>query len=395
MPRFTYTLRTKFYVLMTALLLVLLLAAAYFTYLRQEKLILQFALQNARSFASLVIQTRDYMSSVVKGEPEENYNLVPQVVATAVAKRVTGQTKYYLRQVSLRYRNPNNRPDLYETDVLRSWDGHPHEVYGIVRMGEERYFRYLQPMLAAPSCLQCHGTFESAPNFIKRRFPPGHYSYNYKVGEVIGAVSVSIPVKDLYANLGTSLRFELVARSVVFLIVVSVLGAVLRRHIIDPVTRVSEALVRVKQTGNFSEKLQHTSEDEIGTLVDALNDLMDELATRTVQTREADERFRKLIELAGIPVVTFLRDGKIVIVNQRGEMLFGRSRQDLLGTPIFELLSEGEALQERFTSGAGLNAESLRVRVIRFGETVDVEMVVAATQTDREPMYTAIIREVV
>lgn len=394
MPRFQdLTLRTKFYSLMTTLLLFLLLAAAYFTYQRQESFILHFALENARSFARQLIETRNYMSSVVKGEPEENYALVPQVVATQVAKRVTGQTPYYLRQVSLRYRNPNNRPDPYETSLLKSFVTNPHEVYGIVKMGDDRYFRYLQPMIASQSCLQCHGSFDAAPNFIKRRFPAGHYSYNYKVGEVIGAVSVSIPVRALYAELGTSLKFELVARGIVFLIVVSVLGAVLRRQIIDPVTMLCESIVRVTRTGNFSEKLPQKGRDEIGSLISAFNDLMSELAVKTVQSQESDQRYRRLIELAESAVVTFLANGKIVIANQKAEALFCRSRIDLLGESIYGLISDGDSLKERLMAGGGVQEETSRQKVVAGGQTVEVEMAVASSKTDREPMFTAILRE--
>ncbi|HEX5773075.1 MAG TPA: DUF3365 domain-containing protein, partial [Geomobilimonas sp.] len=110
---------TKFNIIMSLLLIFLFLAAAFMTYRRQQALILKVAVDNARSFARQIIETRDYMSSVVRGEPEKNYSLVPQVVATRVAKRITSGSKYYVRQVSLRYRNPDNRPDDYETAQLR------------------------------------------------------------------------------------------------------------------------------------------------------------------------------------------------------------------------------------------------------------------------------------
>src|SRR6266540_3974515 len=113
----------KFNLIMSFLLISLFLAAAFLTYERQQKLILKVAVDNARNFAKQIIETRDYMSSVVRGEPENNYGLVPQVVATQVAKRITKDSKYYVRQVSLRYRNPDNRPDDYETGQLKVFAG--------------------------------------------------------------------------------------------------------------------------------------------------------------------------------------------------------------------------------------------------------------------------------
>jgi PAS domain S-box-containing protein len=380
---------------MSLLLLVLLFVTGMFTYHREKNFVIKFAVDNARSFANELIETRDYISSVVKGEPEHNYNLVPQVVATQVAKRVTQNSKYYVRQVSLRYRNPDNRPDEYETAQLTAFAKDPsREVYGIVDKGDTRVFRYMQPMLATASCLECHGTYETAPNFVRMRFPPGHYSYNYRVGEVIGAVSVTIPMKDLYAQLGANLQVDLLARGVVFLIIITALGIIISRQIIQPVQLLSEGITRVTRTGNFHEKLPQQSHDEIGNLIGAFNDMMDELSRKTLQTREADERYRLFIELSASAVVTFLKDGKIVIANQVAESLFGRSRQALLGESIFSFLEDGPALQKKLARATDAKEESSRQRVRGAGGRVtEVDMVVSASKTDREPMYTAILRE--
>ena len=387
--------RIKFFGLMSLLLLVLFIITAIFTYQRQESFILNFAVDNARTFASQLIQTRDYMSSVVKDEPEHNYNLVPQVVATQVARRVTQNSKFYVRQVSLRYRNPENRPDQFETTQLKAFARDPSsEVYEIVENGGPRAFRYMQPMLATASCLECHGSYESAPNFVQKRFPPGHISYNYKVGEVIGAVSVTIPMKDLYAQLGANLKLDIISRGLIFLIVILVMAIIMSRQIIDPVKRVSEGIIRVTRTGNFDEKLPQASHDEIGSLVGAFNELMEELARKTLQSREADERYRRFIELSGSAVLTFLKDGKIVIANQKAEALFGRNRQSLLGESIFSYLDDGAALKEKLAAGEEVTEESYPHKVRRAGgRLVEVEMVVSASRTDREPMFTAILRE--
>src|SRR5512136_1420949 len=109
----------KFNLIMSLLLISLFLIAAILTYKREQLLVNRVAIDNARSIARQIVETRDYMSSVVKGEPDSNYNLVPQVVATNVAKRLTAGSDYYVRQVSLRYRNPNNRPDDYESRQLK------------------------------------------------------------------------------------------------------------------------------------------------------------------------------------------------------------------------------------------------------------------------------------
>src|SRR5512138_2445327 len=142
-------LRTKFNLIMSLLLVSLFLTAAFLTYRKQQQLILRFAEDNARNQARQIIETRDYMSGAVREEAENNYDLVPQVVATRVAKRITAGSPYYVRQVSLRYRNPDNRPDNYETARLEHFKKQGlAEVSSIETVDGKPTFRYLQSMVA-------------------------------------------------------------------------------------------------------------------------------------------------------------------------------------------------------------------------------------------------------
>jgi PAS domain S-box-containing protein len=186
----------------------------------------------------------------------------------------------------------------------------------------------------------------------------------------------------------------MVARSLVFLVVLVVMGTIMNREIIKPVKALSETITRVTRTGNFEEKLPQSSRDEIGLLMGAFNDMMEELTRRTVQSRESDERYRRFIEVAASTVITFLQDGRIVIANKKAEDLFGRSKQELLGESIFKLLEEGAALEEKLASDTEFSEETSIQTVLGLGgKPAKVEMVVSASKTDREPMFTAILRE--
>ena len=391
----------KFNLIMSLLLIILFLAAALLTYQRQQSLILKIAVDNARNFAKVIVETRDYVSSVVQGEPDSNYGLVPQVVATQVAGRITKDSSYYVRQVSLRYRNPDNRPDEYEAEQLEKFKGTTAtETSRVIKVKGHEVFRYLLPMFAEKSCLDCHGDYDKAPLFVRQRFPRGHYSYNYKVGEVIGAVSVTIPMNDLYREIGANLKMDLAYRGTIFFLIIFILGALIRRTIISPVKLLSETIIHVTKTGNFSEKLPQRSNDEIGLLIGAFNDMMEELERKTLQSRESEERYRKFIEMANSAVVTFMEDGKIIISNQRAEELLGLSKQALLGENIYTFLDNGDLLREgvatclKLGSWGGMGEESFqRVRDIK-GKVTEVEMSLAASMTDQKPLFTAILREV-
>jgi PAS domain S-box-containing protein len=390
----------KFNIIISLLLISLFLVAAIMTYRREQSLVNRVAIDNARSIARQIVETRDYMSSVVKGEPDKNYNLVPQVVATNVAKRMTAGSDYYVRQVSLRYRNPNNRPDEFEAAQLKRFTTRSTlETSSIVRQKGREVFRYLLAMKAEKSCLECHGSYDTAPKFVQERFPRGHYSYDYKIGEIIGAVSVSIPIADLYRQVGANLKVDIAYRSMIFLLIIFVMWVLIRKSIINPVQLLSEAIVHVTKTGNFAERLPSRTNDEIGHLIAAFNEMMEELERKTLQSRESEERYRKFIEMSRLAVVTFMTDGKIVISNNQAEEMLGFSKHALLGESFYSFMENGDSIRENVTTylqvggWGGMGEESFqRVRSYN-GKVIEVEMTILASMTDQKPLFTAILRE--
>lgn len=394
------SINAKFNLIISLLMISLFLLASIYNYHLQQQLIVEGAVANARIIAKEIIETREYMSGVVKDEPAHNYNLVPQVVATQVAKKITQNSNYYVRQVSLRYRNPENRPDDYEAEQLSTFKGKKkYETWNIIDTPRGKELRYMLAMNAEKSCLECHGSYDAAPAFVQQRFPRGHYSYNYQLGEVIGAVSVTVPMAGLYGNIRKNLEVDLVNRAVMFIIIILIMGFLIRRTIITPLKMVAGSISRVARTGSFHERLPQRTGDEIGQLIVAFNEMMEELERKTLQSREAEARYRNFIKMAQSAVVTFMEDGKIVISNEKAEQLLGIERHELLGENFFKFFEEREEMEngiaEYVRTGAGGGVgESRFVRIVSStGKRTVVEMVLSASKADRNPIFTAILRE--
>jgi PAS domain S-box-containing protein len=390
---------TKYNIISSLLLIVLFLSLAYISYRREQTLIVKGAIDHARSISRQIIETRDYLSRSVTSEPERNENLIPQVAATRVAQQLTRGSDYYVRQVSLRYRNPDNRPDNFEYGLLTTFrEGKTGEIWMVLNEKGSKSLRYMLPMVADKTCLTCHGSFDTAPGFIQRRFPRGHFSYGYKVGEVIGAVSVSVPMEGLYRQIASNLKRDILYDGCVLLLFIVISGWVIRRTILTPVKAVAARIAAVAHTGNFSERLEQRGEDEIGELVGSFNELMAELDRKTVQRVESEDRYRNFIEIARSPIVTFMSDGKIVISNQKAEKMFGLTKQELLGQSIFDFMEQGEELQqaveEYFTAGSSSLIGTTTRQKVRdvCGRLFEVEMVISVSQSDQSPMFSAILR---
>jgi PAS domain S-box-containing protein len=390
---------TTFNFISSLLLFALFMALALSSYRREQELIIKGAVDNARTISQQIIITRDYLSKHVTSEPEQNPDLIPQVAATSIAKQLTDGSDFYVRQISLRYRNPDNRPDRFESDQLNKFKGpKPKEVWHVSREGGKKTLRYLLPMVADKSCLVCHGSYESAPKFIQLRFPKDHFSYGYQVGEIIGAVSVAVPMESLYRQIRHNLSRDVIYDGLVMAIFIIITGWILHRTIISPVKKVAGSISEVARTGNFSQRIELKRTDEIGELINSYNILMSELDQKTRQRMESEERYRNFIEIAQSPIVTFMADGKILISNQKAEKLFGLTKEELLGQCIFEFMVQGDdlkdAINDYFTAGSSnLIGTTTRQKVRDVcGRLFEVDMVISVSQSDQSQIFSAILR---
>ncbi|HIJ96003.1 MAG TPA: DUF3365 domain-containing protein [Desulfuromonadales bacterium] len=390
---------STFNMVSSLLLMALFLALAYNNYQREQDLILKGAVDTARTISRQIIETRDYLSRHVTSEPETNSALIPQVAASKIAEQITRGSRYYVRQVSLRYRNPNNRPDEYESALLETFvSSDARETWRVTTQSGKKSLRFLSPMIADESCLACHGSFETAPRYIQTRFPKGHFSYGYQVGEVIGAVSVAVPMESLYHQVFHNLRRDLLYDGVILTIFILFTARILNKTIIQPVKNVAGSISEVARTGNFSERIAHDRRDEIGDLINSFNTLMAELDHKTRQRIESEERYRNFIEIAKSPIVTFMADGKIIITNQKAEKLFGLGKEELLGQCIFDFILECDQLQgaikDYFTSTRSeLIGTTTRQKVRNVcGRITEVDMVISVSQSEQSQMFSAILR---
>jgi len=79
---------------------------------------------------------------------------------------------------SLKPIRPANKADAWETEALRKFNQGVSEVFSLEKMADGReYFRYMHKLVAEKPCLKCHS------------------AQGYKLGDIRGGISVSIPAK--------------------------------------------------------------------------------------------------------------------------------------------------------------------------------------------------------
>ncbi len=97
---------------------------------------------------------------------------------------------------SLNLLNPINTPDAWEKEALVKFEQGLSEAVSETTLDGEPYLRFMKPMITEEGCLKCHG------------------HQGYKVGDIRGGISVSIPMQDYLASYATFLREDLVNRGI-------------------------------------------------------------------------------------------------------------------------------------------------------------------------------------
>lgn len=403
-------LQTRTALVVAATLFGFFLVSVWLDYRQQQEFVMQESVERARLIAFEAIRTRDYLSKQLQdGNVEltpERAGLIPVLASGRIAAEVAGDLDYRIRQVSDRFRNPANAPDPYEAKVLKNFRSTeadaPNELYQITGEGDEQVFRYLQGFRAEESCLECHGDPAEAPQVIRQLYPPEtDQAYHYLPGEVIGAISIQIPVDHLQKQILARLKNDLLVSGGVFLALVFCLGVLSRLTVLQPLQRLEEAIDRINKSGTFDVSLTIKRQDEVGELLNGFNQMAATLEERTRELTASETRYRMLTDTARDGIVSFLPDGKIILFNQQACRMFGYSKPETLGMPLSRLLhpdlSEVHDLgvEEYLRRNAEQMMQQLQVVAARKrdGSRFELEVSLSRVETTDHYFYTAILRE--
>ncbi len=403
----TFSLRTKINVILLLILAVFLTFGLAWQYRQQRALLFAEAVDKAKIITSEATRTREYLSQQLKvGRVELNkdrYGMIPVVVANRIGQIVAEDLTYTIRHTSNRFRNRANAPDSYEQAALRrlAGDEQLHHVAEFTTLDGIPVFRYLQAAYADESCLECHGDPRQSPAFLREIYPPEQdASYHYQVGEVIGAVSIVIPMDQIERQLTAGFRRTLLTTSGFFLALVICLGLFLRKAVLRPLRALAVSIATIRKTGRFTERLPVPAQDEIGELVSGFNAMMAEVDAKTLQLEESEKRFRLLTETARDAMVAFLPSGQMFLFNRQAERIFGYTQAELLGESFDRLFVPAPDLY-----GPGLTSylaaaqeEWFRMVHVLTGLRKDqsqlrLELSVTLVDTGERPFFTAILRE--
>ncbi len=127
---------------------------------------------------------------------------IPATFATQVSERFSKDTGLKLRQIGppgTDPRNPNNRPDEQEEQILFAIRKHHPRVGDHIvesQLGQGAGVRVLLPLFYNKQCLSCHGTPKGEVDIS------GYEKEGFKDGDLAGAISITVPMKHKGSSSG-------------------------------------------------------------------------------------------------------------------------------------------------------------------------------------------------
>lgn len=384
----------------------LLSTSLYWQYRQHQALIFSEATEKAEIIAIEATRTREYLSAqLLEGDIElssERYGIIPVVAANRIGQTVAEDLTYTIKHTSNRYRNPANAPDDYEAKVLEKLAVNPDldHFAELTTIADTRVFRYLRAAYADSSCLECHGDPAESPRFLKEIYPlADDPAYRYVTGDMIGAISIAIPIAEIEKRLAAGFKNTLITTGVFFCLLVLIIGYLIERTVLKPVNSLAAAISNLRQTGEFTEAPELTGNDEISGLVGSYNEMIRELEQKTSHLEESERRFRLMTQVSQDAIVAFLPNGKIFLFNENAEQLFGYQQNEMLGETLTKIFTEAPVSEDKSLEDAirendlsWFHEKQTLTGVRKDQSEVMLEMSVKMAGTADQPFYMAFFK---
>ncbi|MEP9410161.1 MAG: DUF3365 domain-containing protein [Candidatus Brocadia sp.] len=232
--------------MMTRLIVVIIAAivisTSILTYIntkRQKTQMLAEVQKQARMAADQLISARKVIAEKQKAintDSKGNFEfkgVIPAIVGREISEHFSQTTIFKMKQTSIKYRNPANKPDAWEIQQLEKFERDPSlkDLSEIAKLenGTE-VFRLMVPLRIEEACLKCHGDPATSPTGDGKDIA-GRQMENYKLGDIRGGISVMAPMTAINAAIASNRNFNILGNGIYVLLIGAVVFFIARNII--------------------------------------------------------------------------------------------------------------------------------------------------------------------
>jgi PAS domain S-box-containing protein len=252
--------------------------------------------------------------------------------------------------------------------------------------------------------------FPDAPAAEGYAFEDGHLNIYQPIkqnDDVVGTIYLSAGLdlirEEIVSYAGISAAVMVLSISTAYL-----LASRMKHSVSGPILALARTAETISARQDYSIRVQKTSNDELGTLYDEFNHMLEQVETgkRALQEahqklqQQSQERMRAIVETAADAIVTFTEDGSIDSCNGAACDLFDYSRDELMGAKFSVLwsptnkISLNDFLQKcHVAAGSRVQSATEIEARRRDGQVMMLLASISEIKTEQGRLRTAILRD--
>jgi PAS domain S-box-containing protein len=235
----------------------------------------------------------------------------PPMIMNQVHALNRGKVGFHGHITSLRPIRAQDAPDLWEKQALEAFSSGQSEAHAEGTIDGKRYFRFMRPLVIEKSCLTCHA------------------EQGYKVGDLRGGLSISVPMDSIWGTQWPDVIHRIITHTVIWLVGLVGIG-VMSRVLEQQMSHRYRAERKLQEAHDLLEQRVTERTAELG---EANQKLENEIAERRQAEQwllESERRFRGYFDQGLVGMAILSAEREWVEVNVRLCKMLGYREEELL-----------------------------------------------------------------
>jgi PAS domain S-box-containing protein len=149
-------------------------------------------------------------------------------------------------------------------------------------------------------------------------------------GKKIGAIYLAITTENLKGQIWKNV-IVLLTIFIVLMFTVIALSVIFQKSIADPIVDLAYAMEKVTSSEDYSIRVKELEQNEIGSLFNSFNGMLDRIEKEQLQLRKSEAKLRTIYNsVSDVIFIHRYEDGKILNVNEAAVKMFGYTREEIL-----------------------------------------------------------------
>ena len=239
---------------------------------------------------------------------------LPATATREISEELSQLGFYSARVISKAPLNPANAPQgAFEEEGLRTLESGAEESVRIESVKGVMTFRRMTPdIIKNQACIGCHT--------------------DKKMGDMVGAISVQVPIDKALANLDhkTSVLYGVLGLGATLL--AAILFMLLRSLVGSPLKQLGDTVQQIAQ-GHYDARASVTTQDEVGQLGQSINEMGSTLQAQVTKEREQSAEMQGVTNAISKAqaVIEFNLDGTVITANDNFLNTLGYSLAEIQG----------------------------------------------------------------